>query len=273
MKKHNVKIIFFLLGCVFCILIFILIKRLYYYYSWVEERSTNYHTSWKKTNDTLRTIIIGDSWAAYHHENDPILTTMLQERIHKPVHVVSSGMVGAKTKTVYELMFDSISSKGTKKLLSSNPDYCVIFAGINDAVAKMGVQNYCYHYSLIIRYLLSVDITPIILDVPNVDYETVYQRESITSNIRHHISSWFTNAPMWSFEEYRKALQTIINQGKYSNQIIYISSTEWNPKGFEDSRALYLEDHIHLNNRGYYLLDSCIATHISHDYITTRDSL
>ena len=182
-------------------------------------------------------------------------------------------MVGAKTKSIYELMFDSISSIGTKKLISNNPDYCIISSGINDAVAKMGVQNYCYHYSLIIRHLLSGDIIPIILDMPDVDYEAVFQRESITSNIRHHISSWLTNAPMWSFEDYRKALQTMISQEINSNHIIFIPSTEWNPKGFKDSRNLYLEDHIHLNNRGYYLLDSCIATHISHDYITTRDSL
>lgn len=271
MKKRNVEIIFFILGGLFCLLI--LVKRLYNYYSWAEDIPTNYNMRRIPTDDTLRVIIIGDSWAAYHHDNDSILTTMLQEIIQKPICVVSSGMVGAKTKSIYELMFDSISSIGTKKLISNNPDYCIISSGINDAVAKMGVQNYCYHYSLIIRHLLSGDITPIILDMPDVDYEAVFQRESITSNIRHHISSWLTNAPMWSFEDYRKALQTMISQEINSNHIIFIPSTEWNPKGFKDSRNLYLEDHIHLNNRGYYLLDSCIATHISHDYITTRDSL
>ena len=73
--------------------------------------------------------------------------------------------------------------------------------------------------------------------------------------------------------DYRKELYLKISQDGLKNRMIYIPSTEWNPKGFEDSRDLYLGDHIHLNNKGYYLMDSCIVSYICSDYISTRDSL
>ena len=78
---------------------------------------------------------------------------------------------------------------------------------------------------------------------------------------------------MWSFKDYRNELYLKISQEGLNNRMIYITSTEWNPKGFEDSRDLYLEDHVHLNNKGFYLMDSCIVSYICRDYISTRDSL
>ena len=87
------------------------------------------------------------------------------------------------------------------------------------------------------------------------------------------MSSYFNTNHKSMIIKQKDVVKLLESIKKNSNHIIFIPSTEWNPKGFKDSRNLYLEDHIHLNNRGYYLLDSCIATHISHDYITTRDSL
>ena len=260
MKKYKYIIAISFIGCVYGILIFS--KRLYDYYSWAEERPTNYHTSRTQPDDTLKVIMIGDSWAAYHHNNDSILASMLQEKLHKPVSVISSGKVGAKTKSIYELMFDSISPIGTHRLIKRRPKYCIISAGINDAVAKMGPRNYCHHYCLIIRHLLSAGIKPIVLDMPNVDYKDVYKRESIIANIRHQITKWLTNAPMWSFEDYRKELEYKINQEGLQTNIIFISSMKWNPSGYKDTRNLYLKDHIHLDRKGYHVLDSCIASYI-----------
>lgn len=248
-------------------------NKLYVYYSWAEEKATIYTPNARLAEDTLRVTMIGDSWAAYHHDNDTILASLLQGKLHKPVSVISSGMVGAKTKAIYELMFDSISSLGTLGLINMKPKYCIISAGINDAVAKMGTKNYCYHYGLIIRHLLSSGIKPIVLDMPEVDYKFIYERESFSANARHRISSWFTKAPMWTFENYRKELVTMISHEGLKNRIIYISSLEWNPKGVEDPRDLYLEDRVHLNKKGYYLLDTCIASYISQDFTSNRDSL
>ena len=261
------------MGCIICLLA--ISKRLYEYFSWAKEGAAVYTSNTRPTDDTLRVLMIGDSWAAYHLKsgNDTVLTSMLQNKLNQPICVNSSGMVGAKTKAIYELMSDTIRPIGTRNLIDRKPDYCIISAGINDAVAKMGTKNYCYHYGLIIRHLLSAGIKPIVLDMPDVDYKFVFQKESIISKIRHYISSCFTKAPMWTFKDYRKELYLMICQNGLKDHIIYIPSKDWNPTGFEDPRDLYLEDHIHLNNKGYYLMDSCIVSFICRDYISTRDSL
>lgn len=270
MKKGQILLVTAFLGCVICLLFGS--RGLYNYYSWADEKTMSFPPKAIPVNDTLQVIMIGDSWAAYHDYYDSMMTRMLQEKLQKPVSVTSSGMVGAKTKTIYEKMFDSISPIGTQKLIAKQPGYCIISAGINDAVAKMGTSNYCHHYGFIIKNLLSAGIKPIVLDMPDVDYNAVYQRESFISKIRHRLSSWFTNAPLWSFEEYRKALFHMINQENIKNDIIYIPATDWNPKGFGDPRELYAEDHIHLNKKGYQILDSCITSYIYRDFTSSHDS-
>lgn len=240
------------------------------YYSLAEEIITQKPTK-KNEVDSLIVIFIGDSWASYHSQYDHHLKRCLETKVKKPTKVISKGTVGAKTKYIYTAMH-SYSKSGTKELIELFPDYTIVSAGINDAVAKMGTENYCHHYSLIIKDLISAGIRPIIIDMPQVDYKAIYQKESLIARIRHHISSWYTGAPLWSFEDYRTALQSLISQEEIRNHLIYIPASEWNSEGHMDSRHLYLEDHVHLNEKGYFLLDSCITSTIYHDIISTHDS-
>ena len=239
------------------------------YHSFEDKIVTKYKNV-EHNNDTITVIFIGDSWAAYHSQYDQHLESYIETKINKPTKVISKGTVGAKTKTIYNKMHCSPS--GTMDLIKLSPNYAIVSAGINDAVAKMGTENYCYHYNLIIKELLSAGIKPIIIDMPQVDYMAIYQRGSIISHIRHHISSWITDAPLWSFENYRIALQSLLNRNGLIKQIIYIPASEWNPEGYKDSRMLYKEDHVHLNEKGYLLLDSCITSYIYHDITSTHDS-
>ena len=224
-----------------------------------------------RNSDTITVIFIGDSWAAYHSQNDQHLKTCIEAKVKKPTKVISKGTVGAKTKTIYkEMHIDGPS--GTKELIELLPDYAIVSAGINDAVAKMGTDNYCHHYSLIIKRLLSAGIKPIIIDMPQVDYRAVYQREPLVAKIRHRISAWYTGAPLWSFDDYNATLRTLISKEEKKEKLIYIPASEWNSDGYRDSRHLYLKDHVHLNKKGYFLLDSCITSYIYHDIISTHDS-
>ena len=129
----------------------------------------------------------------------------------------------------------------------------------------------CIESKINIKERLSAGIKPIIIDMPHVDYRAIYQRESIIARIRHRISSWYTGAPLWTFDDYRETLQSLISQGEMKKQLIYIPATNWNPDGYKDSRMLYKEDHVHLNDKGYFLLDSCIASYIYEDYKITHD--
>ena len=259
-----------------CICLFIFVCIIYTgyitkgYYSLADELLTP-KTTPTHERDSLIVIFIGDSWAAYHSKYDQHLKTCLEARVKRPTKVMSKGTVGAKTKFIYKEMHTDTPS-GTKELIELSPDYAIVSAGINDAVAKMGAENYCHHYNLIIKTLFSAGIKPIIIDMPQVDYKAVYQRESTTAKIRHHISSWITGAPLWSFDNYREALQSLIRQDKKAKRLIYIPASDWNPEGYKDSRHLYLEDHVHLNERGYYHLDSCITSHIYYDLKSTHDS-
>ena len=234
------------------------------YYSFVDEIVTP-QLNKNSEGDSLKVIIIGDSWASYHSQYDQYLKSCLEMKVNKPTIVISKGIVGAKTKTIYTKM-NEYSPSGTKELIDLSPDYAIISAGINYAVAKMGTANYCHHYQLIIKKLLSADIKPIIIEMPPVDYRAVYQRESLIAQLRHRFSSWLTNAPLWDSEEYRLALLSLIKPNK-KNRVLYIPASEWNPDGYMDSRMLYKDDHVHLNRKGYSLLDSCITSHIYNDII------
>jgi hypothetical protein len=52
----------------------------------------------------------------------------------------------------------------------------------------------------------------------------------------------------------------------YKEKVIVIEEKKWNPTGFKDSRQLYQEDGIHLNHKGYKILDYYIIQAISKDY-------
>lgn len=239
------------------------------YYSLADEIITQ-KTKNTHEGDSLIVICMGDSWASYHSQYDQHLKTCIETKVKKPTKVISKGTVGAKTKSIYkEMHIDGPS--GTKELIELLPNYAIVSAGINDAVAKMGTKNYCHHYNLIIKELISAGIKPIIIDMPLVDYRAIYQRESLIARIRHHISSWITGAPLWSFDNYRTALQSLIKQDVINKRLIYISASEWNPEGYKDSRHLYLEDHVHLNEKGYFLLDSCLTSTIYQDIMSTHD--
>lgn len=267
MRKKHIILIISLLVVVCFIYIGSVLKD---YYSLTEEIISK-PNNLIFDHDTITVIFIGDSWASYHSQYDQQLKDNLETKLKKPTKVLSKGSIGAKTKTIYTEMHTD-SPSGTKELIELLPDYAIVSAGINDAVAKMGTAYFCHHYQLIINALLSAGIKPIIIEMPQVDYRSIYQRESMIAKIRHQISSWLTGAPLWTFDNYRLALQTMISQDIIKKSLIYIPSSEWNPEGYKDSRHLYFKDHIHLNKKGYFLLDSCITSKIYHDIISTHDS-
>lgn len=66
--------------------------------------------------------------------------------------------------------------------------------------------------------------------------------------------------------ENRQALNFMIEQNDYSSKVIIIRQQQWNPSGYKDPRHIYKEDGIHINDKGYQILDSCIIQSILKDY-------
>lgn len=209
--------------------------------------------------DTLKVAFVGDSWAVYQHSYDSLLCSMLScdSRL---IGVTSVGNTGAKSKEIYERMFST-----TKPILMERPKYCVVSAGINDAVAKLGKEYYVHHYMLILQQLLELGIKPMVLEMPEVNYRAVAGREPWTMRIRHILSSLMTGSELYGFDSYKAALIQAIKKADMQSRIIYIGADSWNADGYLDDRGLYLDDEIHLNAKGYEVLDSCIALEILKD--------
>lgn len=233
--------------------------RLHPYYHLVKKQSMLGEEMHHSPNDTLRVAFIGDSWAAYHHDYDLHLDSlfMLQGQLTR---VSSMGNVGAKSKFIYLQLYAM-----TKPLLQEHPDYCVVSAGINDAVAKMGVDFYVHHYMLILHQLIDLGIKPVILEMPEVNYRAIFGREPWTMKMRHVLSALLTGAEMFSFNSYKTSLKDAIQKNGLRERVVYVSADLWNAGGYHDHRHLFQPDETHLNAKGYEVLDSCIASVIIRD--------
>ena len=210
-------------------------------------------------DDTLRVVMIGDSWAGMHDEAglDSFLQRQLNGLTDSPVIVKSRGRGGEKTRGIYNLMFE-YGKYGTRPILSERPDYCIVMAGINDAASNRGVRQYLYHYKLILDYLLSLNIRPVIVEIPDVNIWALYSQKSI--------KDLMTGCDMYNYHEYREALLSMLKEEDMMNEIVLIPMKQWKERGEAINECLFLEDQIHLNRMGYELLDSSIAQKIAEDY-------
>ena len=98
-----------------------------HYYSIAEE--IDFYTIEHHHDDTLRIGFIGDSWAFYHQGHPCQICRILSDSIHKPVSIMSAGIPGATSKTIYA---EFATDTPIQKVLKNGPDYCIISAGIND---------------------------------------------------------------------------------------------------------------------------------------------
>ena len=118
---------------------------------------------------------------------------------------------------------------------------------------------------LILQQLLELNIKPVVLEMPEVNYRAIAGREPWTMRLRHALSSMMTGSELYGFDSYKTGLIKAIKKANLQKRIVYISADTWNPDGYWDSRELYLPDETHLNERGCEVLDSCIAAAILKD--------
>lgn len=215
-------------------------------------------------DDTLRVLMIGDSWAGIHSElqMDSFLSSKLEQMIQRPVSVISKGKGGEKSKGIYQLMFQS-EDYGTKQLLINGADYCIILAGINDAAANLGTRQYCFHYRMILDFLLANNIHPVIVEIPDVNIWTIYGGKPKKDLLVDFTRSIMTGCRMYNYHDYREELYAMLHKEHLLEQVVYVPMSGWN--GEEDilNPVFSMSDRIHLNRMGYEKLDVCIATAIS----------
>jgi len=240
-------------------------------------------------DDTLRVVMIGDSWAMFHESlhADSVLEAMLRERLNVPVKVRSRGKGGANSKEIYYYMFASKTveseqepDKCTQPLLEEHPDYCLISAGINDAAQGKGASFLCQNYENILSLLLFNHIRPVVLELPTVlmgrnthipfedffNANRSYAMRKLRERIDFRVMAFVKGATLDDVTEYREEMKQMLLRTGLTDSVLYISIADWNPDGYEDSRNIYIEDGTHLNLRGYHVLDSCYAETIARDY-------
>lgn len=272
MKISRLKIIIVLL-----LLSFGVVGYIYYYNRWkpfwaIDTSYPSYDISCDM-DDTLRIVMIGDSWAGLHHKHDmdAFLFAVLEKQISRPVLVESTGKGGEKTRGIYKLMFET-GEYGTKNLLSSGPDYCIISAGINDAAANLGTKQYCYYYREILEFMIANGIRPVVLEIPNVNLWRLYGGKPLKDLAVDFLKSTMTRCKMYQFDEYREALYQMLVKEKLIDKVIYVSMKDWNGASPDIDKSLFMSDQIHLNRQGYEKLDSCIAVAIAKDLADSGNS-
>lgn len=259
-----------------CLLLFCLAYG-FYYVRWSDlwsvcQKEPNYKTK-KCNDDTLRVVMIGDSWSKLHSElhMDSYLCSELRKGVSRPIKVASKGKGGEKSRGIYHYMFQNTGS-GTKPLFIAEPDYCIVMAGINDAAANWGTKQFCAHYKMILNFLLSKDIRPVIIEIPDVDIWHIYGDKSWKDLLADFVKSTMTGCRMYHFNEYREALKVMLFEEHLMEQVVYVPMASWNEEGECIDQNLFMADRIHLNRQGYEKLDACIANAIICDLQQTQDS-
>jgi lysophospholipase L1-like esterase len=249
-----------------------------YYYNrwkhlWAMDVSIPTYEVKSEADDSLRVVMIGDSWAGLHHENgmDTYLCSELQDKVSCPVIAVSKGKGGERSRGIYQLMF-STDGDGTKSLFTSKPDYCIISAGINDAAANLGTRQYCHYYRQILDFLLENHIRPVVIEVPNVNLWHIYGGKPFKDLAIDYVRSIMTRCRMYHVQEYREALYQMLIDEHLMEKVVYVPMEDWNDGAPDINKDLFMADQIHLNRHGYEKLDSCIALAIAKDLEKTSNS-
>lgn len=266
--KKNMRRV--LIGSFFSILMVLLSFHYYQYrwrHLWIFENERKTYPIIYHADDTLRIAMIGDSWAGIH--SDCIMDSFLQVKLNNltglPVKMTSKGKGGEKSRGIYQLLFEENDENGTRAIITSGINYCIVSAGINDAAANLGPRLYCYHMRLILNFLLSNNIRPILIEIPDVNIWKVYGGKPLKDLASDYIRSLMSHCKMYQIKEYRDSLYTMLINENYMDSVIYIQLNEWNGNGTNINKKLFLNDQVHLNNKGYKLLDSCIAVAIAAD--------
>lgn len=211
-------------------------------------------------DDTLRIAYIGDSWAFMHKTHDYDMSKYITDTLRRPVRVHSYGICGLTSKEIYESMYDNADFKAF--LQKRTYKYFFISAGINDTYKKMGTQYYKLSMDGIIRLLLHNNIRPIILEIPDYDIQKAYNWQKSLRKTLRDISMYINNTPVNCKQMFRDALDELIIEKEYQDQISIIRYKTWNNHYNDDLKRLYVHDGMHLNDIGYAKLDSVIALEI-----------
>lgn len=249
---------FYLIALVTVVTIAFICHKGYQYYGMPEYRCP--YQTLMHADDTIRIAYIGDSWAFGHKYHYCHIAEMIEKKWKKPVKVSSYGIGGLTSKEIYHALFEL---KDFQKFMQKGYDYCYISAGINDCYKKIGASYYKYSMDAIIQFLLANNIRPIIQEIPDYDILKAYDRQTTSKKWTRRLSMLVTGSSLDCKQDYRDALNELLTQKNYTEDIIIIRYQSWNSNYEKDLKQFYIEDGMHLNDYGYQALDSAIVCELN----------
>lgn len=210
-------------------------------------------------DSTLRIAVIGDSWADFYKSQHSNVPSMVGDALHRQIEMRIAGVSGLTSKEIYLSMFNVDS---VRSVVEWGPDYCLVMAGVNDSERKMGTGYYKESMRLTIGFLLEQGITPVIFEIPRFNPWRMYHYRKGKPFLIYLASMVVTMSPVDCIDDYRLALEQLVDEQGWRDSLVFIHCDQWNPEGYRDVRDLYDDMQLHLNERGYQVLDSCIAAMI-----------
>lgn len=222
-------------------------------------KETGKHPESGGNRDSTVVSIIGDSWAERSNSNhlDQKIDSILRKNGISSI-TKSKGTGGAKSKEIYQRLFDAESEAGLKNMITCRPEYVVLFCGVNDSHGQYGEHFYAYHTVLILKYLIENGIHPVYLELPDYRITRKYAQYSELRVLFYHLRA-IVNSHSFEVDNiarYRASLLKEIDKENIRHDVIYIPYA--NLKKESDTTRLYSDD-MHLSEYGYSRLAEVIA--------------
>lgn len=243
----------------------ILGAKLYSYYTPAKElpiyKTVQHH------DDTIRIAYIGDSWAFGHRFHQCKIKSILENKLHRPVTISSYGIAGLTSKEIYNALFEL---DNLKHFMEKGYDYCFISAGINDTYKKMSTSYYQNSMDNIIQFMLVNHIHPMIQEIPDYNITKAYNNQKTEKKLLRQISMLINGTDLDCKQQFRNALDELVQEKGYQEKISIIRYDSWNKCYENDIKELYIENQMHLNEKGYSVLDSVICKEIAGHILKQR---
>ncbi|MDG1728682.1 MAG: SGNH/GDSL hydrolase family protein [Algibacter sp.] len=222
------------------------------------EKEFPYYEVIVNNKDFFSIGVIGDSWVARKKLDTLLHEGLLEKGINNKI--ISSGQPSARSKLIYQNMFkDSTNKYSSKFLIKKHPDYCIVIAGVNDAIGQIGANFYSHHMILIIKNLLYYNIKPVIVELPEFGIVEHINNKNTFNRMRYIISSKFNNkGEIDNIKTYRKNLNKLLMEEKLNDKIIFIDFDNI-CSNYEDCKDIFKKDGAHLNEEGNKLLSENIV--------------
>lgn len=208
--------------------------------------------------DSILTVgIIGDSWVAGKKLDSLLHKDLLINGFHN--RILSSGQPGAKSKLIYKNLFkENREITSSKFIVEKSPDYCIVIAGVNDAISQIGSNYYSHHMCQIVKMLLNYNIKPIIVTCPEFGIKETIDDMGILKKSRNVIAAYINNkGEIDNINAYRKNLSEVLESENLIDSTILIDFDKV-CTDYKHCSELYLNSS-HLSEKGNIKLTHLIV--------------